>query len=218
MTIPMPKRAERYDRLAALRTDERFTNGHSDMAVREFIEAVYWSQWTTGDSGWAAIKTHLGRRHIASHWRMLLRADLPRWEPFGGQPSCEHILTGGPRKGEECGKPRHLGFRITNPDNGEWRTSSWCSKHHDEGRSAQWREQHRAGRDNDPAPNPNRGGVLPCYLDLSNGGSWVDKYRAVQPGWEPPKVGVCADAWPELAKVHPVTRRPKLALIVGDVS
>ena len=83
MTIPMSKRAERYDRLAALRTDERFTNGHSNVEVREFIEAVYWSQWTTGGSGWGSVRAHLGWKHADSQWRMLLRDDLPRWEPHG---------------------------------------------------------------------------------------------------------------------------------------
>ena len=38
------------------------------------------------------------------------------------------------------------------------------------------------------------------------------------PGWEPPEVGVCADDWPTLTKVYPVAPRPKLTLVLGDVS
>lgn len=223
MTIPMPKRAGRYDRLAALRTDERFTNGHSDMAVREFIEAVYWSQWTTDRSGWAAVKAHLGWRHTGSRWRMLLHADLPRWEPDGwldrlDTHGCEYVMTRGRRAGEPCGKSASLRFRVTDPETGEWRSSAWCGQHRREGDAMYQHENARPDRGSEPTPHPNRGGVLPCYLSLRDT-SWEDKYReAAGPDWEPPKVGVCADAWPELAKVHPVTRRPKLTLIVGDVS
>lgn len=222
MTLPMPKRAERYDRLAALYADERFTNGHSTPSARQFIGAVYWSKWLTGHSRWSTIQAHMGWRGPAgAAWRMLLCDDLPRFTSDGWphpQPLCEHVLTGGPRKGDSCGKPAKLRFRITDPTSGEWRTSGWCSKHYDEGLTVEWRENHRPDRDAAPTPHPNRGGVLPCYLTLSKGASWEDAYRWASPSWVPPEVGVCADDWPTLAKVRPVTRRPKLTLILGDIS
>ena len=223
MTIPMSKRAERYDRLAALRTDERFTHGHSNVEVREFIEAVYWSQWTTGRSGWAAIKAHLGWKHIDSHWRMMLRDDLPRWEPHGwldrlDTHGCEYVMTRGRRAGEPCGKYASLRFRITNPETGEWRSSAWCGQHRRDGDALFQHENARPDRGSEPTPHPNRGGILPCYLSLRDT-SWEDKYReAAGPGWEPPEVGVCADDWPTLTKVYLVVPRPKLTLILGDVS
>ena len=61
MTMGIPTKAERYDRLAALREDERFINGHSTPETRDFIEALYWAEWLHPDSkDWVQVEPALG--------------------------------------------------------------------------------------------------------------------------------------------------------------
>ena len=218
----LPSRAKRYDVLARLWSDDRFTNGHSDVEVRDFIERVYWYAWTRQKG--PALDNQAYYRYLFDgnrrNWLRLLSFDRPRYEPndpgFDGAV-CEFVLTRGPRVGEPCGKRQTLRFRVTDPATGEWRWSMWCSQHREPGRAAQWHESHREGREHDPTPHPNRGGILPCYLDLSNGKKWETAYKEAHRTWEPPAVGVCADGWDVLKKVHLVVRRPKLTLIVGGL-
>lgn len=218
MTAPLPSRAERYDRLAEIRADERFIDGHSTTTVRDFIEAVYWAQWQQQGRGWRPIAAAMGCRSSPRYyWQNLLREDLPRWEPPTSTTGCVHVLERGARAGSPCGKPPILTGKVTDPETGQWQPLGWCGKHREPGRAVLFREGQRDSS-GDPIPHPNRGGLLPCYLNLSRAGTWVQQYESVHPGWVPPALGVCADDWPALAKVHPVTRRPKLTLIVGDAS
>ena len=216
----LPTKAERYDTLAALYADERFTNGHSDIVTRRFIEAVYWAYWTTGGSSWSAIGAALGMnpREADYHWGHVLREDAPRWEPSSFKTGCVHVLESGPRRGEKCGKSGLLRGRITCPETGQWEEPQWCSKHREPGRVALFREGQR-DKSLDPEPHPNRGGLLPCYLNPKRR-RWADFYREASFGgrWREPRIGVCADDWPTLEKVHLVVRRPKLTLILGDAS
>lgn len=216
--LPMPERAARYDQIEAVLADERFTNGQGSVAVRDYIIAVLWAYWTVpeGDRRTAIVR-HLGLGgHADMRWRSLLRDDTPRFEP-PPSPGCEHVLAGGPRKGERCGKRQALTFKVTDPETGEWRRSEWCAQHREPGRAAQWRESHR-DKTSDATPHPNRGGLLPCYL-TPDGSGWEERYRKVSPGWEPPAVGICADDWPILTRTMPVTRpRPRLTLVMGDLA
>lgn len=221
MTASMPSRASRYDRLAALYGDERFLRDDKTRRVRAFLEAVHWWSWERDDlgipkreRGGVPNEYLVARVPSLRTWRDAFRDDAPRYMP---PPSigCEHVLQSGPRAGQPCGRSAALSHRLTDPDTGEWRLAEWCAKHHELGRVAAWHEAHREGREGDPEPLPNYGGLIPCYLKSVRKISWEDMYRRLVPSWEPPKVGVCADDWAVLGRVHAPTRRPKLTLIIG---
>lgn len=210
MTVSIPTRAQRFDMLAQLYDDERFTNGHSKPMVRNFIEAVHWAQWKANNSTWDTLLPILGWDDGPGRWRELLWEDLPRWEPesYVLRRGCEQLLTRGPRQGQRCGQHPHNMFTVVDPTTGQPRASLWCRQHHDQGKAF----LRTATQPVDP-PHPNRGGLLPCYLS-ADGQDWAQAYsQNAPPTWEPPSVGVCADDWPWS---QPTTQRPKLTLIFGD--
>ena len=219
MTIARPsikKRADRYDILEHLYSDDRFDTLDARF-VRSFIEAAFWVRWLHEKPLWRDVWRHMGRPSSHANWRAVVRADVPRWEP-SGEWSCEHILGAGPRRGEACGKNPRLSFRVTDPETGQWRFSGWCTKHVAEGQGVQWRESRR-DKTNDPTPAPNRGGLLPCYMKSPDREhqDWEDVYRSVESGFVKPAVGVCADGWPIMRRVHGEfeIRKPQLTLILG---
>lgn len=226
MDKPRPsliEQSRRYNALEMIRTDPRFTNGHSTRAARDYIEAAFWAAWET------AHLPHGEERNIAANRRIravlgrwdqltsdsLHRQDVPRYEPDTrrGLIGCDHALASGPRRGESCGRSSSLTFRITDPSTGRWRLSGWCNSHKTAGWSAREEESVR-DKSSDPVPAPNRGGVLPCYLKVRDGLDWVDVYRSVAfPGWEPPKFGVVASEWPNTGEDWP---KPRLQLLTVD--
>ncbi|NHI19916.1 hypothetical protein H9L10_03630 [Phycicoccus endophyticus] len=232
MSRTVKSRLDFFDRLDALRSDERFTNGHSTLAVRNFIETYWWCRWHSDshDEAWERLCTPgvLARAYGRGQTRdkvsvqiaisRVYSDDAPRWEPetldswAGG---CEHTLAAGPRKGDRCGRHASISGRINHPD-GTWRIGQWCSTHRGEHASA-WAESRRLAALDLPQPTPNRGGLLPVYIRANN---WPDLYAAHSPGWAPPAVGINADDWPGMERViaHAEPERPALRLIPGGVA
>lgn len=234
MTTPrtIKGRLALFDRLDRLHSDERFTNGHSDLSVRGFIETWWWCRWeaTTHAEAWSRLSTPgvLSRTYgrggtsdkasVDYAIRSVYREDAPRWEPdsldswAGG---CEHILISGRRAGERCDRSSSISQRINHPD-GIWRIGKWCNAHRNENRAAA-RASQALTVDTLPEPTPNRGGLLPAYISATN---WPDLYTAHRHGWKPPAVGINADDWPVMERVlaHVEPERPALRLIPGGIA
>lgn len=144
-------------------------------------------------------------------WR-LVRSDLPRYEP-DKEPWNAGCVAELPRAKRPCGRGSYVGFQVTNPVDGTWRMVRYCSRHRQEADAVHAAERRRreAGA---PAPLPNRGGLLPCYLPWD----WMKNYSKADSSWEPPAVGVRADDWPVLAKVEAASPMPpKLRVVLGGV-
>ena len=213
-SVPVLTKADRYDFLARLHADPRFTNGHGDLCTREYIEAFTWREWATDDGTWQE------PRGGFRSFRMIAYGDRPRWEP-PKRDTCEAILMGGKRKGQECGKPKWTMFPVTDRETGEWRRSCWCRAHEAEGRKVQRRELAMGPWPDDlPTPPPNRGGLLPCHLHIVKPGeTWEGVYRRHSgAAWEPPREGCCADDWRHLDVAPPEPTRPVLRLLTGGIT
>jgi hypothetical protein len=136
-----------------------------------------------------------------SFWE-LIRVDLPRYEPERGSDTglCEAPMI---RREGACGKHGMQGFHVTNPNDGTWRLVSYCSRHRDVADKVYAAERERKQK-GVPEPLPNRGGLLPCYVRWN----WEKNYKLARSSWEPPKVGICADDWPVMAKVVEASSAP----------
>jgi hypothetical protein len=101
-------------------------------------------------------------------------------------------------------------FHVTNPNDGTWRLVSFCTRHSDVASKVAMAERDRKAKGGLPEPLPNQGGLLPCYIRWD----WAKHYKRAQSSWEPPKVGICADDWPVMAKVVQASSVPPPSLRV----
>lgn len=211
--------------LARVMADSRFSDGRRKGAdLRAFIIAYHWARFEGGDRDamWARTKELAGltgNRDDGWKLRQLYEADAPRFEPPNekpwARPLCPVPMIRGPRTGEPCGKSDSLSFRRTDPTTGEWADVGYCARHRDIGEREfrNQRQQHAATPA--PIPIPNTGGLLPCYIRATN---WPDIYTDASHGsWKPPPVGIAADDWPVLVKVHEKAReaRKGWSVVVG---
>lgn len=131
-----------------------------------------------------------------------------RIAPAGTAPSWKPAPVGA-----VCGGSANPEFKVIERDlRTGWETVHWfCTRHKDQ--AARVRAQvERAGEP--PVPVPNVGGLLPCYFKAP----WERMYSKLDPGWELPIYGLCADDWPatpEAAQLVP--KRPRLRLIIGEL-
>ena len=114
------------------------------------------------------------------------------------------------RRSGLCGKRSSTRFRVTDPATGQWRMAGVCSRHDVFGRELRIAEKALRQAGGIPEPLPNTGGLLPCYLNWK----WPEMYAQASPGWKPPRVGICADDWPVMARVTEM-EPPALALLEG---
>lgn len=140
-----------------------------------------------------------------------IREDVPRYEPSrwdyqGG--ACEAPMI---RREGTCGRTSVRSFRTTDPSDGTWRMAGFCNRHTDWYQQAYAAERARMQAGGIPEPLPNTGGLLPCYVNWN----WPANYAQAKPGWKPPRVGICADDWPVMAKVAGMAP-PALSLIAGE--
>jgi hypothetical protein len=134
----------------------------------------------------------------------LIRSDLPRYEPPRSSESglCEAPMI---RREGLCGQNGTRSFHVTNPHDGTWRLVSFCTRHGDVASKVAAAERDRKAKGGLPDPLPNRGGLLPCYIRWN----WPAHYEEAAIGdWKPPKVGICADDWPVMAKVVDASSAP----------
>jgi hypothetical protein len=144
-------------------------------------------------------------------WRIIAE-DAPRYTPgeYMGMGTCPAPMI---RRSGPCGRSGSYGFRVTNPADGTWQMVGYCSRHVDFARKAEAVERAQARAGGIPEPFPNVGGLLPSYIACD----WPDLYAQARPGWKPPRVGICADDWPAMAKVTEV-EPPELKVLAGGVA
>ena len=172
--------------------DSRLTVRAGPRDMRSFvittIWVLAWEQPTEGNR-WDRVLELMG---IPGEWLWsVLREDAPRWQMpvnrAGARGPCE---APGIRK-PLCGRKGCQAFRVTNPEDGTWRLACYCDRHQAEARAAMAAERVLRASGTLPEPVPNTGGLLPCYFEWD----WVTYYARARPGWAPPALGVCADAW-----------------------
>lgn len=198
-----------HTQLARVMADGRFSDGRRKGAeLRAFIIAYHWARFEGGDQDDQWERTRelaglTGNRDDGWKLRQLYGADAPRFEPVGQEPwhrpTCPVPMLAGPRTGEPCGKTGTLTFRRTDPVTGEWVNVGYCTRHKDIGDREYHRQRQQQAACPAPTPVPNTGGLLPCYIRATN---WPDIYTDACCGWKPPPVGLAADDWPVLVKVH----------------
>jgi hypothetical protein len=139
----------------------------------------------------------------------LIRSDLPRYEPprISESGLCEAPMI---RRDGLCEQNGTRSFHVTNPNDGTWRLVSFCTRHSDVASKVAMAERDRKAKGGLPEPLPNRGGLLPCYIRWN----WEKHYKQARSSWEPPKVGICANDWPVMAKVVDASSAPPPALKV----
>jgi hypothetical protein len=200
-----------HDLIARIYADDRFPPpGHFDGDLRMFAITVTWAVGVERAPKGERFKRVCEVMHLDnSRFWELIRADLPRYEPERGSDTglCEAPMI---RREGVCGKHGMQGFHVTNPHDGTWRLVSYCSRHRDVANKVWAAEKARKDRGDLPEPLPNRGGLLPCYIRWN----WEKNYKLAQSSWTPPKVGICADDWPVMAKVVAASSSPPPALRV----
>lgn len=220
-SVSVKARLATYAKIERLRSDERFINGHSTPAVREFIEAYWWAKITHPDDWWSEMHRATGNADPMQRgrygWaRRIFREDAPRWEPEEPRRGygCDVLL---PRAGRPCGRSGVSG-RVTDPATGEWRIVTRCPRHGGY-TSSEFVAERSLDKSRTPKPHPNRGGLLPSYIRATN---WPDLYADARPRWEPPAVGIVADDWPVMERVigtpMPKLDKAALRLIPGGAS
>jgi hypothetical protein len=117
------------------------------------------------------------------------------------------------RRGGPCGRRGTYAFRVTDPTDGTWRIEGFCSRHGGYAQEVRAAELARSRAGGIPEPLPNRGGLLPCYVNAD----WPDLYAQACPGWAPPRVGIRADDWPVMAKIAEF-EPPTLKVLAGGVA
>jgi hypothetical protein len=216
-----------HTNLARVMADNRFEDGRrKGPELRQLVIAYTWARFEIpGPDDDQVGKLHdrilvlaglAARLRPSIGFRELIRADAPRFEPpgprFGGSSwGCPSLMTRGPRAGESCGKRPSLSFRVTDPATGEWEDRGWCTRHRVDA-DQEWAAERGRVAAGVPTPLPNVGGLLPCYIRASN---WPDLYESASIGWTPPEIGIVADDWPVLAKVHEHAP-PQLKVLDGD--
>ncbi len=148
--------------------------------------------------------------HLDAYWFWITIAeDAPRYEPDDMYRESRGCVAPMIRRSGPCGKLGNVGFRVTDPADGTWRSVHYCNRHHEDAERARLAERARV-QAGVPEPLPNRGGLLPCYISWD----WPDRYAYAKAGWKPPKVGIRADDWPVMAQVRDL-EPPKLKVIFG---
>lgn len=198
-----------HGRIARAYKDDRFPADRSLYDVRQFAITTL---WVVGIECHPEVWPRVCEIMHLSDWGFweAIRRDAPRWEPPEGWPqfrACEAPMV---RRGGQCGKRGTTSFRVTNPADGTWHIASFCSRHEDYSREVAAMETAQRKAGGIPEPLPNCGGLLPCYFDWD----WPDAYATAKPGWEPPRVGICADDWPVMAKVAAM-EPPTLSVLEG---
>lgn len=193
--------------------DVRFPSASFDGDLRMFVVTAIWVLGVERVPRGGRIQRvcEVMRLDNRQFWR-LVRSDLPRYEP-DKEPWNAGCVAELPRAKRPCGRGSYVGFQVTNPVDGTWRMVRYCTRHRQEADAVHVAERRRreAGV---PAPLPNRGGLLPCYLPWD----WAKNYSKADSSWEPPKVGIRADDWPVLAKVEAASPTPpKLRVVLGGV-
>lgn len=199
-----------HDVIARIYADDRFPPpGRFDGDLRMFAITITWVvgiERTPKGERWKRVceVMHLNNFQF---WEMI-RSDLPRYEPESGSDTgrCEAPML---RREGVCGKSGNQSFTVTNPNDGTWRLVSYCTRHRDVANKVYAAERVRQEK-GVPEPLPNRGGLLPCYINWD----WEANYRLARSSWEPPKVGIRADDWPVMAKVVEASSAPPPSLRV----
>lgn len=123
-----------------------------------------------------------------------------------------------------CGEPTNAvpvveRDQVTGQDRLHW----FCRRH--EVAATQLRLDLEVPNRSAPEPVPNRGGLLPCYLQYQDdplGTRWIEVYRwaSGRRDWVPPVWGVKADDWPapeEAERLEPPPARPTLVVLPGGL-
>jgi hypothetical protein len=211
-----------HERLDRLWSDDRFEQMRGGHDVRQLAEALIWaSHRRVEDPGvWVARK--LGHESWRSTMILVVAKDAPRYSPpdrptYGTAGGCPVPKTRGPKKGEPCGRSPSTTQRRTDPATGQWEYAGYCREHDAYSEALSRAEQILRQSGNVPEPAPNVGGLLPCHTWVSN---WPDLYARAAVAWKPPKLGICADDWPTMAKVEQqaTERRAKLAVVAAPAS
>jgi hypothetical protein len=202
-----------HDHIAKIYADDRFPPpDHFGGDLRMLAITITWVVSVERAPKGQRFKRVCEVMHLSNFafWE-LIRADLPRYEPPRDSETglCEAPML---RRDGPCGKNGMQSFHVTNPHDGTWRLVSYCTKHRDIANKVHAAERERKRR-GVPEPMPNRGGLLPCYVRWD----WEKNYRLARSSWEPPKVGICADDWPVMAKVVAASSAapPPLRVVVG---
>lgn len=194
--------------------DDRFPASGSGRSFREFVITAIWVTGIERPPKGERLKRVADLLGLTD-WRFkdLIASDVPRWEPedtswrWGDRPCPAPMI----RRAGTCDRNGNHEIRVTDPATGQWRREWYCSRHHDAARQVEAHQKQLRDAGGIPDPLPNRGGLGPCYLSWN----WPDQYAAAKPGWKPPKVGICADDWPVMAKVVNQPS-PTLAVLAGD--
>lgn len=197
------------DQINRIYADDRFT-GRYGGRLRTFAVTTVWA--VSVDPGPGATWRNVADRMGLSNWELwkLVREDAPRYEPpnLHERNGCAAPK---PRAGGRCGKSPQISFRVTDPGTGAWQIVGFCSRHSEYADMVRRAETELTASGAVPEPLPNRGGLLPCYIDCD----WPDLYAKARRGWTPPRVGIRADDWPVMEKVA-AAEPPALRLITGD--
>jgi hypothetical protein len=200
--------------LARAYADDRLSRRAGPCNLRSFVVTTAWVCGIDRPEGnrWERVAELMGIRGD-SLWSVF-REDAPRYEPLRGtdDSGCEGEML---RRGKPglCGRRSSTAFRVTDPSDGTWRMAAYCSRHDTEAQAA-FRAEHLMCKTRIiPEPDPNVGGLLPCYFKWD----WEKWYRQAYPSWKPPRLGIRADDWPAMAKMSPAsTPAARLSLIRGD--
>jgi hypothetical protein len=202
-----------HEMIARAYSDDRFPSPRFSMGcdVRMLTVTILWvvgiERKPKGER-WTRVCEVLGLSNF-KFWETI-RADLPRYEPPGWKMQggeCEAPMI---RREGLCGQHTVQAFRVTDPVDGKWRVAGFCRRHDSYGNEVHVAERARI-KAGIPVPQPNMGGLLPCYV----GWNWPENYARADPTWKPPGIGICADDWPVLAKVAEMAP-PTLSLLAGE--
>lgn len=195
--------------------DDRFTKARHGYDLRAFIITALWAIRVDHLPRGTRLPTTLRRMHMSNRdFLELVRFDLPRYEPdWKTVKRSQGCVAAMIRREGACGHSGSRSVVVTNPDTGDREVAEYCSRHGADARRAQEEENQLRASGRFPAPEPNRGGLLPCYL----GFGWQAQYKAADPKWEPPALGICADAWSVHARVAAANpAAPRLEVIARE--
>ena len=212
------RRLDVHEQIAKVYADTRFPKSHFHPDLRTLAVTILWVvgvERPPKGGRWKRIYEvlHFDDQKAHDNYRFwqIIASDAPRWEP--PQEETREVQCEAPmiRRSGPCGKRTSWRFRVTDPETGQWRMTGTCSRHDEYGRQLRLTEKALQQAGGIPEPLPNTGGLLPCYFNWK----WPDMYAQARPGWKPPRIGICADDWPVMAKVTAM-EPPSLSLIEGD--
>ncbi|MEU9615922.1 hypothetical protein AB0D56_30835 [Streptomyces sp. NPDC048209] len=215
-----------YDQLVArVYKDKRMTSQARDLILMlawlvqrdpdRFAEDKPGSPWNRADT---ILGTYGSGPRKGSRLADLIDSDRPRYEPDWSSEAWQSHRCAAPmiRRAGECGQNASDHSLRIDPETG-WQTPVWfCSRHKDFGHHT--RQMLRATER--PEPIPNAGGLMPSYLEASDGDAgWIRVYlRAsewTRSRWEPPKAySLRADDWPVPGQ-DPIPQKARLRLVLG---